>query len=386
MGLGGPAEPEEADGQQHGAGDEDGGAELRAADVVVAGLEAAVGEVVDARGELGAAGEAERERDVVQPPDLDALVVVLGRGVEAGEGGKDEVGEAVEVGHVDGEGDDDGLRGHHDEGARDRLLQFLEAGVGVAGRVDAVGGVARLLAEALRLFRQELRGVGLAEEEEAEALDGEGEDAGGVEDPAPGDLGGDEGARDGPDGGAEHGRQRVRGDGAAALVGGPAVGEDAAADGQWGGAAQPGEEAAHEHLWPVLREAAAEVEEEVPEVRELEDGDAAVYLGQGAEDERSDGIGEDEDGEHQRLLDGALNVQVPAHDVDGRRHDGRRDGGEEGEERDCEGGGPFPADCPVLGVLRVGRSVEGDFFARGEVFARGGRFRELFLGFVWDGR
>ena len=50
-----------------------------------------------------------------------------------------------------------------------------------------------------------------------------------VEAPAPGGAFCYPGTRDGPDGGAQQGHQRVDGDGGAALVGGPGVAEDAAA-------------------------------------------------------------------------------------------------------------------------------------------------------------
>lgn len=137
--LGGPAVDEEAGGDEGGAGDHEGDAELGAAGVVVFLLQLSVDAVVDGGADLGAEEEAEAEGDVIEATDADGFVV--SEFPEAGEGGEDEVNEAVEVGHVDREDLDDDLSAEEDEGAGERAFHGVGEGAfgmfvfGVEGRV-----------------------------------------------------------------------------------------------------------------------------------------------------------------------------------------------------------------------------------------------------------
>ena len=112
--LSGPAVEEEADGEDGGAGDHERDAEFGFAGASVALLERLVDVVVDRGADLGGEEEAEAQGDVVEAADADAFVVDALP--EAREGGEDEVEDAVEVGHVDGEHLHDGLRAEEAEG------------------------------------------------------------------------------------------------------------------------------------------------------------------------------------------------------------------------------------------------------------------------------
>ncbi len=92
--LRGPAVPEEADGYEGGADEEQGNAELGAADVAVGTLEAPVDAVVDGGGDLHAEEEADAHGDVVEGAEAGGLAVDVGE--EGGEGGEHEVHEAVD--------------------------------------------------------------------------------------------------------------------------------------------------------------------------------------------------------------------------------------------------------------------------------------------------
>lgn len=137
--LGGPAVDEEADGDEEGAGDHEGDAELGAAGVVVFLLQPSIDAVVDGGADLGAEEEAEAEGDVIEAANADGFVV--SEFPEGGEGGEDEVHEAVEVGHVDREDLDDDLSAEEDKGAGERAFHSIGEGasgvfvLGVQGRV-----------------------------------------------------------------------------------------------------------------------------------------------------------------------------------------------------------------------------------------------------------
>lgn len=124
-------------------------------------------------------------------------------------------------------------------------------------------------------------------------------DGRGPEDPSPGGVLGDEAAGDGTYCWAKQRRKTVDADCATTLLGLEEVGEDATTDGEWCGATQAGKEAERDHLPLGLSEAAAEVEEEVECIGELEDYGTAVELGEGPEEEGPDGVGENEDGKRQ---------------------------------------------------------------------------------------
>lgn len=117
--------------------------------------------------------------------------------------------------------------------------------------------------------RQQHRRIGLAQEKKTSDLDRSVRDAGRPERPAPRRIRGDEGPRDGADGGAEQRRQGVHRHGAPALLGDEQVAQHAAADGEGRGAAEPREEAARDELVAGAGEAAPEAEGEEAEVREL---------------------------------------------------------------------------------------------------------------------
>lgn len=204
MVLGGPAVEEEAYRQDGGAGDHEGDAKLGLAGGVVAALEGLVDVVVDRGADLGGEEEAEAEGDVVEAADADGFVVDALP--EAGEGGEDEVEDAVEVGHVDGEDLHDGLRGQQAEGPHQGAAEGVGEG---AFRVLEFGlevGVAGFLAEPFGFLVQEFGRVGFSEEEEAGDLDDGVGDGGGVECPAPGCSLRDETACDGADCWSEEGR------------------------------------------------------------------------------------------------------------------------------------------------------------------------------------
>ena len=99
--LGAPAVDEKAGGHEQGGREHEGDAEFGAALVSVARFEGAVDPVGEWGAELGAEEESDAETDVVQAAYADAFVVA-GGGPEGGEGGQNEIHEAVEVGHVDG--------------------------------------------------------------------------------------------------------------------------------------------------------------------------------------------------------------------------------------------------------------------------------------------
>ena len=145
--------------------------------------------------------------------------MVVGRaGPESREGGQDEVHDAVDVADVEGEDLHDGLREEEAEGA-------LEGGAEVLAEL-AVGGVelgvevfvAGLLDQLDLFAAEDLGGVGLVEEEEAHNLDDDSGNAGGVEDPAPVAVLGDEATCDGSDGRAEQRHEGIQGHGTTTLL------------------------------------------------------------------------------------------------------------------------------------------------------------------------
>lgn len=158
-------------------------------------------------------------------------------------GGEDEVGYAVDVGHVEGDDNDDGLRGQHDDGALDAGAELGEerlvrVGFGVLRCVPV--RVAGFLAEALGFLLEDFRGVGFAQEDEAEALYDDAEDGRGPEYPAPGCGLADPGAGDGADRRPDEGCDGVDGKSAPALLCVPAVSDHAAGDTDRGGAPNTG--------------------------------------------------------------------------------------------------------------------------------------------------
>lgn len=231
---------------EHAAGDHGRGAELGFPHSVVPFLEDAIDAIVQGREDLGAEREAHAHGDVVQAGDTDAFVVALCP--EDGEGGEDEIHQAVEVCGVDSQDLDDGLGAEEAEGADEAAFEGLHEGAirVVVFRVEIL--VAGFLHEGDLFVVQEFRGVCFAQEEEAGELDEGVGDGGRVEGPAPGGFFRDEPAGDGANRGTEEGGETVEGDGAATLFGAPAVAEDAAADCEGGGTAEAGEEAEGDHL------------------------------------------------------------------------------------------------------------------------------------------
>jgi hypothetical protein len=228
MVLSGPAVEEEAYRQDSGAGDHEGDAELRSAGSVVALLEGLVDVIVDGGADLGGEEEAEAEGDVVEAADADGFVVDALP--EAGEGGEDEVEDAVEVRHVDGEDLHNGLRGQEAEGPHEGASEGVGEGAFRVLKFGLEVGVAGFIAEPFGFLMQEFGRVGFSEEEEAGDLDDGVGDRGGVECPAPGGSLRDEAACDGPNCWSEEGRQAVDTDGPTSLLGPPTIAEDATAD------------------------------------------------------------------------------------------------------------------------------------------------------------
>lgn len=195
-----PAVDEETGGREEGREGEEGDAELGASDAVVAGFEMPVDAVVEGGADLGAEPEAQAQGDVVEAADAGGLVVVGRVGPEGWEGREHEVHDAVDVGHVDGEGLDDGLGGEEAEGADERGPKDLGEGLVLALGFGLVGGVVGVFTEGVSADAEDLGSVGFAEEEETGDLDDAVGDGGGVEDPAPGGVFGDEAAGDRADG------------------------------------------------------------------------------------------------------------------------------------------------------------------------------------------
>ena len=164
LGLGRPAIPEEADRDAQGAGDHERDAEFGLADTTVAALERAIDAVLRWGADLRAEEEAHAEGDVVQAADADGLVV--NAGPEPGEGQQDEIHDAVEVGHVEGEQLDDNLSAEELEGTAES--GFEGRGEGPV-RVVPLGMqviVSRLLDKFPLLVLQDDGRVRLLEEEE----------------------------------------------------------------------------------------------------------------------------------------------------------------------------------------------------------------------------
>lgn len=190
--LGRPAVDEKPGWDEEAGCKEERDAVLRLSDTVVLFLENAVDSVVERGGYLRSQSEAQAERDVVETADADRFMVVFRIGPQLREGGEHEIHQAVDVGHVACQSLDDGLCRKQTEGPNEgHPEQFDERFVGALLRrlvVRVSGGFAQFLG--LRL--QDYRGIGLAEEEEAQNLDGTVDDGGCVEYPAPGRVLGDE--------------------------------------------------------------------------------------------------------------------------------------------------------------------------------------------------
>ena len=132
-----PGVDEQSCRHEDASGDHDWDAEFGFSYVVVLAFEETVDAVVERGEELGADGEAEAHGDVIEACDADGFAVAFGP--EDGEGGEDEVHEAVEVGGVDGEDLDDGLGSEQAEGADGGLFEgFEEAAVRVVFGVEGL--------------------------------------------------------------------------------------------------------------------------------------------------------------------------------------------------------------------------------------------------------
>lgn len=84
-------------------------AELRLAGIAVSRLSPSVQEVHQGSAQLGASNLRQRDRDVVQAADLDGLVVLLDP--EVGEGGEDNIQQAVVEARDDCRDLNDGVEG-----------------------------------------------------------------------------------------------------------------------------------------------------------------------------------------------------------------------------------------------------------------------------------
>lgn len=190
--LGRPAVDEEAGGGAYGSDGEKGHAEFGATDSRVSVFETAVDAVVKGRADLRPEPEAQTEGNVVQAADAGGFVVVFRARPEGREGRENKVHDSVDVGHVEGEDLHDGLGGEEAEGTdkggaddlRKASVEFLGFGM--------VRLVAGFFAELLGSYLEEFRAVGFPEDYQAADLDDSVGDAGGIEDPAPGSVFGNE--------------------------------------------------------------------------------------------------------------------------------------------------------------------------------------------------
>lgn len=158
--------------------------------------------------------------------------------------------------------------------------------VAVVPRLEVL--VARKLALAEHLAREDDARVGLAVEEPDEDGGDGGGDEEDPEDPAPADALGEEAAADGTEDGAEEGPDGVDGRGTAALLGGEKVADDAAADGEAAGATDTGEEAEDDEALDVGGEGASNLPHGKKGVGVVEDSGTAVDLRERGEEEGTD--------------------------------------------------------------------------------------------------
>lgn len=330
--LGRPAVDEDADGQQDGAGDEHRHAELwtaRSAVGHVAALEGGVDAVLQRRADLGAQEEAQAQRDVVEACDAGALVVLVGP--ERGERRQHQVRHAVEIHHVQRHDLHNGLRGQQAKRPGQRRRQRLQHRPVRAVVFRHEIRVARGLDQRLLLALQQHRRVRLLQEEDARRLHHAARNRRAVKDPSPRRPVRHPAAGDGAQGRSQQRHQRVDAHGFAPLLGREQVAQHAAADGQGRGASDARQEAEDEHLRLGPREAAAQVEEQEPEIRDLQDDGAAEELREGSPHQGAEGVGGDEDGEHEGAFDFLGDVQVFADLGEAGGHHGRGNWGDEGE-------------------------------------------------------
>lgn len=309
--LRGPAVDEDADGQKDGAGDEHRHAELWPAGPAVgdvAALEGGVDAVLQRRADLGAQEEAEAEGDVVEACDAGALVVLVGP--QRGERREDQVRHAVEEHHVQRHDLHNGLRGQQAERPSQRRRQRLEHGPVRAVVLGHEIRVARLLDQCLLLALQQHRRVRLLQEEDARRLDHAARNRRAVKDPSPRRPVRHPAAGNRAQRGSQQRHQRVDAHGFAPLLGVEQVAQHAAANGQGRRSSNAREEAEDEHLRLGPGEAAAQVEEQEPEIRDLQDDGAAVELRERSPHQGPEGVGGDEDGEHEGAFDFLGDVQV----------------------------------------------------------------------------
>ena len=216
-----PSVPEEADGDKQRSGYHERYAKLWLSDAVVAGLEAAVNPVVERGACLGSNEEARRHGDEMEGPDAGRLAVAdLPQHRKCRE---HQVHEPIQVGHVTGQGNDDGLRGQHLEGPFHGYLQDLEECFFGAVVFSVQGHVSRLFTQAVALPGEEFGSIGLLQPEYADDLYYGSENGGGPEAPSPGRILRDETAGTGADGRAEEWRETVNRNGFSTLIGGETI-------------------------------------------------------------------------------------------------------------------------------------------------------------------
>lgn len=311
MRLRGPRVDEDADGEEDGARDEHGDAEFRSAGTAVgdvASLEGGVDAVLQRRADLSAQEEAEAEGDVVEACDAGAFVVLVGpqRGVR----GENQVCHAVEKHHVQGHDLHNGLRGQQAERPSKRRRQRLKQSPIRSVVLGDEAGVARLLDQRHLLALQQHRRIRLLQEEDARRLDHAARNRRAVKDPSPRRPVRHPAAGNRPQRRPQQRHQRVDAHGFAPLLGVEQVAQHAAANGQRRRPSDAREEAEDEHLRLGPGEAAAQVEEQEPEVGDLQDDGAAVQLREGPPHQGAEGVGGDEDGQHEGAFDLFGDVQV----------------------------------------------------------------------------
>lgn len=348
--VGGPAVPEEGDGQKEGEVNAVREAHLGLVDAAVGLGHAHDGLVGEGGEDAEASHVADEEGQVDDTRDADRPAVAALK--DDGDGIEEEVEAAVGEGDVKRDAKDDG----GPEEKTDRACQAVEedAPSGEHGgvRVDVAAAElwpAELLAKAFCLSADEHLVVSLAVQEDHGADNEGGRDEGNPVNPAPADGLGDEATDDGSTRGPEHGTQHPDGHGPTALTDGEQVGDDSAANGLAGRTTQPAHEAEEDESAEGRSEGAADEPGAEEGVCGGDDDVAAVDLGQGREDQGADGVAQEEDADRYRRYSEVGLVEIGGDIGNGRGEDGRCKGRHEGD------GGEQARDEPLARLREVER-------------------------------
>lgn len=119
------------------------------------------------------------------------------------------------------------------------------------------------------------------------------------------------------------------------------------------------QEPKHKDLALGLGEATHGVEDEIDHIGRLENNNPPVHLRQGCQQERTNGVGEQEDGHDEISLKVRLNVKLICQVGQSRGEHGGRDGGDEGEARNKYSRKPLLVLGPVVRVGRILVTIPG---------------------------